>query len=142
MQFTAHCLMTNIIPLHVNSLSVRYSFTLLVFLALLAPARATAQAPLTLWYTKPAGEWVEALPVGNGHIGGMVFGGVEKELIQLNESTLYSGGPVKRNVNPQAHTFLPQIRAALQITTTPWPMSSPEKCRGCIQSPTCPSAIS
>lgn len=68
---------------------------------------------LTLWYDKPANKWVEALPVGNGRIGGMVFGGVEEELLQLNESTLYSGGPVKTNVNPEAHTYLAQIRKAL-----------------------------
>lgn len=72
-----------------------------------------AQSSLKLWYDKPAAKWVEALPVGNGHIGGMIFGGVEEELIQLNESTLYSGGPVKRNINPEAHTYLPKIREAL-----------------------------
>jgi alpha-L-fucosidase 2 len=74
---------------------------------------ADAQPSLKLWYDKPATQWVEALPVGNGRIGGMIFGGVEKELIQLNESTLYSGGPVKRNINPGAHTYLPQIDAGL-----------------------------
>jgi alpha-L-fucosidase 2 len=50
---------------------------------------------LKLWYDKPASNWVEALAVGNGKIGAMVFGGVEKELLQLNESTLFSGGPVR-----------------------------------------------
>ena len=72
-----------------------------------------AQSSLKLWYNKPATQWVEALPVGNGHIGGMIFGGVEEELIQLNESTLYSGGPVKRNINPEAPAYLPKIREAL-----------------------------
>ena len=66
-----------------------------------------------LTYAKPAASWVEALPVGNGRIGGMVFGGVAEELIQLNESTLYSGGPVKPNVNPTAVSYLPQVRQAL-----------------------------
>jgi len=80
---------------------------------LLLPWASRAQADLTLWYKKPASSWVEALPVGNGHIGGMVFGGIERELIQLNESTLYSGGPVKKNINPLAHTYLPQLRDAL-----------------------------
>ncbi|MGI4737947.1 MAG: glycoside hydrolase family 95 protein [Janthinobacterium lividum] len=80
---------------------------------LLLPWASRAQADLTLWYKKPASSWVEALPVGNGRIGGMVFGGVEQELIQLNESTLYSGGPVKKNINPLAHTYLPQLRDAL-----------------------------
>ena len=72
-----------------------------------------AQEPLKLWYSKPANLWVEALPLGNGHIGAMVFGGVENELIQLNESTLYSGGPVKKKINPSAAAILPQVREAL-----------------------------
>ncbi|MCG2615378.1 glycoside hydrolase family 95 protein [Terrimonas sp. NA20] len=72
-----------------------------------------AQSPLKLWYSKPADQWVEALPVGNGRIGAMIFGKVDEELIQLNESTLYSGGPVKRNVNPQAKSYLSQVREAL-----------------------------
>ncbi len=75
--------------------------------------QSNAQTTSKLWYKKPAKQWVEALPLGNGRIGAMVFGGVEEELIQLNESTLYSGGPLKHNINPQAHTFLPQIREAL-----------------------------
>lgn len=46
-----------------------------------------------LWYKQPAAEWEEALPVGNGRLGGMIFGGTEEELIQLNEDTLWSGFP-------------------------------------------------
>ena len=46
-----------------------------------------------LWYTGPAIEWEEALPVGNGRLGAMVFGGIEEERIQLNEETYWSGGP-------------------------------------------------
>ena len=46
-----------------------------------------------LWYTNPAKEWEEALPVGNGRLGAMVFGGVQEERIQLNEETYWSGGP-------------------------------------------------
>lgn len=72
-----------------------------------------AQSSLKLWYNKPATQWVEALPVGNGRIGGMIFGGVAEELIQLNESTLYSGGPVKTAINSEAHDYLPKIREAL-----------------------------
>ena len=48
---------------------------------------------LRLWYAQPAGSWEEALPVGNGRIGAMVFGGVGTERLQLNEDTLWSGGP-------------------------------------------------
>lgn len=46
-----------------------------------------------LWYKQPAAVWEEAMPVGNGRLGGMVFGGTEEELIQLNEDTLWSGFP-------------------------------------------------
>src|SRR5664279_1542158 len=72
-----------------------------------------AQNDLKLWYNKPADVWTEALPVGNGRLGAMVFGKVNEELIQLNESTLWSGGPVKTNVNPGAASYLPLIRDAL-----------------------------
>ncbi|MGI8636753.1 MAG: glycoside hydrolase family 95 protein, partial [Segetibacter sp.] len=72
-----------------------------------------AQQNLKLWYQQPASVWTEALPVGSGRLGAMVFGKVNEELIQINESTLWSGGPVKTNVNPDAHNYLPQIREAL-----------------------------
>jgi alpha-L-fucosidase 2 len=49
--------------------------------------------PLTLWYRKPATVWTEALPVGNGRLGAMVFGGTASERIQFNESTLRVGEP-------------------------------------------------
>ena len=52
-----------------------------------------------LWYTKPATEWVEALPLGNGRLGSMVFGQISKERIQLNEDTLWTGKPTKNEVN-------------------------------------------
>ena len=48
---------------------------------------------LTLWYNEPATNWNDALPIGNGHAGAMIFGGVDNELLQLNENTLYSGEP-------------------------------------------------
>src|SRR5687767_6579233 len=63
-----------------------------------------------LWYNQPARTWNEALPVGNGRLGAMVFGKVDEELIQLNEETLWSGGPVNNNPNPLAQKVLPQIR--------------------------------
>ena len=65
--------------------------------------------PLVLWYDKPAAKWVEALPVGNGRLGAMVFGGVNQERLQLNEGTLWAGGPYNP-VNPQAKDALPQVR--------------------------------
>jgi alpha-L-fucosidase 2 len=65
--------------------------------------------PLTLWYRRPAQQWVEALPVGNGRLGAMIFGGVVNERLQLNEDTLYGGGPYDPN-NPEALAALPEVR--------------------------------
>ncbi len=79
----------------------------------LFPIFAQTEKTNTLWYKQPATAWTEALPVGNGRLGAMVFGGVDEELLQLNEATLWSGGPVKKNVNPNAYTYLPLVRAAL-----------------------------
>jgi len=87
----------------------RFQLIILVFLFL----PLSAQENLKLWYEQPAKLWEEALPIGNGHLGAMVFGGVENELIQLNEGTLWSGGPQKRNVNPEAYRYLAPIREAL-----------------------------
>ena len=70
-------------------------------------------ATLTLHYDKPASTWTEALPIGNGRLGAMVFGKVNEELIQLNEATLWSGGPVTGNVNPGAFDQLAQVRKEL-----------------------------
>jgi alpha-L-fucosidase 2 len=74
---------------------------------------AKAQGPQKLWYTKPARVWTEALPVGNGRLGAMIFGGVREELLQLNEATLWNGGPVRTNVNPGAYDQLQLVREAL-----------------------------
>ena len=71
-----------------------------------------SREPLSVWYREPAMDWLAAMPIGNGHLGGMVFGGVEHERIGLNESTLWSGGPRDGN-NPHAHEVLPKVREAL-----------------------------
>ena len=67
-----------------------------------------------LWYLQPADpkDWNQALPIGNGSLGGMVFGGVKTENIQLNEDTLWYGGPRDRT-NPDALKYLPKIRELL-----------------------------
>jgi alpha-L-fucosidase 2 len=115
--------------------------TLLAILALV-PGPAAAQAPnaprfvgeakapatpLSLWYRRPAAdrpptprpanavataEWVRALPVGNGRLGAMVFGGVTHERLQLNEDTLWAGRPYDP-VNPDAKAALPEVRRLL-----------------------------
>ncbi len=66
---------------------------LISLLLLSACAKTPQKAPLFLWYDEPAAGWNDALPIGNGRAGAMVFGGVEKEQLQLNENTLYSGEP-------------------------------------------------
>jgi alpha-L-fucosidase 2 len=67
---------------------------------------------MELRYTAAAKEWTEALPIGNGRLGAMIFGGVEKELLQLNEDTLWSGSPKDWN-NPRAKELLPEVRELL-----------------------------
>jgi len=62
-----------------------------------------------LWYRSPAVEWTEALPLGNGRLGAMVHGGIGREELQLNESTLWSGGPYQPT-NPEALPNLAEIR--------------------------------
>lgn len=64
---------------------------------------------LVLWYKKPASKWVEALPIGNGRLGAMVFGAAASEKLQLNEDTLYAGGPYDPN-NQEALPALPEAR--------------------------------
>lgn len=67
---------------------------------------------MVLWYREPAKAWEEALPVGNAQLGGMIFGGVACERIQLNEKSLWSGGPQDAD-NPEALEALPRIRELL-----------------------------
>ena len=77
------------------------------------PALATVSGidagGMRLWYRQPANEWTEALPLGNGRLGAMVFGGVARERLQLNEDTLYAGGPYDPS-NAEALAALPRVR--------------------------------
>jgi alpha-L-fucosidase 2 len=80
-----------------------------------SPAAAADEAEppaLTLHYNRPATKWVEALPVGNGRLGAMVFGGPAEEHLQFNESTLWTGGPHEYQ-HPGAAEYLPTIRKLL-----------------------------
>jgi alpha-L-fucosidase 2 len=72
-------------------------------------AASPPEESLSLWYQRPAARWVEALPVGNGRLGAMVFGGVGLERLQLNEDTLWAGGPYDPT-NPEALEALPEAR--------------------------------
>ena len=75
-------------------------------------AYAQQMNPLKLWYDSPAKVWTEALPLGNGRLGAMVFGNPVKEEFQLNEETIWGGGP-HNNVNPLAKDGLDEIRRLL-----------------------------
>ena len=90
--------------------SMKKIFSALLFFSVII---GYGQRDLKLWYNKPAQNWNEALPIGNGRLGAMVFGSVNQERIQLNEATLWSGGPANTNPNPQASQYLDEIRKAL-----------------------------
>ena len=62
-----------------------------------------------LWYSRPATSWLEALPIGNSHLGAMVFGGTDSEELQLNEETFWSGSPHNNN-SPEARQHLQEVR--------------------------------
>jgi alpha-L-fucosidase 2 len=88
--------------------------TLLLFVLSCGLTAPAATGDLTLHYQRPATEWVEALPVGNGRLGAMVFGGIHQERLQLNEDTLWAGGPYDP-ANPEALVALPEIRRLIAI---------------------------
>ncbi|AHM62618.1 hypothetical protein D770_21855 [Flammeovirgaceae bacterium 311] len=81
----------------------------IISLTLMFEGIAQQHAPLKLWYTQPARQWVEALPVGNGRLGAMVFGDPLQERIQLNENTVWAGQPHRNDVLG-AREALPEVR--------------------------------
>jgi len=90
-----------------NTYFSRHRFLILIsslFLSLYAEA-----AGYKLWYDKPASVWTEALPLGNGRLGAMVYGTPSVEQIQLNEETIWAGRP-NNNANPEALQYIPKVR--------------------------------
>ncbi len=86
---------------------------ILFSLAILCSLTSCTKAPdMELWYKQPAAKWTEALPVGNGRLGGIVFGGTNNERIQLNEESVWAGSPVNNN-NPLAKEHLGEIQKAI-----------------------------
>ncbi|NJM16131.1 MAG: hypothetical protein HC896_12815, partial [Bacteroidales bacterium] len=75
---------------------------------------------LKLWDKITAEYFINAYPVGNGRLAAMVYGRPAEELINLNEESLWSGGPVNLNPNPEAPTYLVQIRKALDENNYAW----------------------
>jgi alpha-L-fucosidase 2 len=91
------------------------SLLLLIVFVCLCPLRSTGQtAPgnLTIWFDKPATDWNDALPVGNGKLGAMIFGGQETERLELNESSVWTGED-SWDANPNALKALPKVRELL-----------------------------
>lgn len=89
-------------------MKTRISILLLWMVALAVQAQ---QKDCVLWYAQPAKNWNEALPVGNGRLGAMVFGGFSQETIQLNEESLWGG--YKNDANAPAAEHLPEIQRLL-----------------------------
>ena len=86
--------------------------TIIVLLSVLFTITANAQSKENvLWYKQAAKDWNEALPIGNGRLGAMVFGNCFKETIQLNEESLWAG--TKTDANADARQALPEIQQAL-----------------------------
>src|SRR5688572_15673218 len=83
-----------------------------LFLSLSFSATAQQQ-PLKLWYKEPAAKWTDALPIGNGRLGGMIYGGVQQDHIQFNEETLWTGRPRSHN-RVGAVKYLDTIRGLLR----------------------------
>ena len=81
----------------------------IALLALITVCYAFAAAQHRLWYDQPAQTWTQALPIGNGVMGGMVFGTPAVEHIQINEETIWAGQP-NNVVNPNAKKVLPKVR--------------------------------
>lgn len=82
---------------------------LLLCAVLCVSCKEETENHLKLWYDTPAVKWVEALPIGNGRLGAMVFGGPSQEHLQLNEETVWAG-QLNSNANPEAFAVLPLIR--------------------------------
>ncbi|MCW3108814.1 MAG: alpha-L-fucosidase [Segetibacter sp.] len=90
---------------------LKFSFLLLSISTSKAQSQKNSN-DLKLWFTHPAANWNEALPVGNGRLGAMVFGGITSERLQLNEETVWTGKDVDF-VNPAAKAALPEVRKLL-----------------------------
>ena len=86
---------------------------ILAFLAFTLIATAQQQAPMTLQFDRPADFFEESLPIGNGKLGALVYGGTDDNIIYLNDITLWTGKPIDRSMDKDAHQWIPKIREAL-----------------------------
>lgn len=92
-------------------LILAFSICLLSFNSPISPGQ-NSPSGMKIWFNQPAATWNDALPVGNGRLGAMVFGGVEKERLELNEESVWTGEP-RWDANPDALKNLPKVRQLL-----------------------------
>ena len=98
------------LPTKINQRMRKYLFFAILTITQFTSAQ---QLAMTLQYDKPADYFEESLPIGNGKMGALVYGGVEDNVIYLNDITLWTGKPVDRDLDRDAHQWLPSIREAL-----------------------------
>ncbi len=91
---------------------MKTNLALIVLVLIVYSGCRRESSDLVLWYNKPASEWNEALPVGNGRLGAMIFGDTIMETIQINEESLWAGSKINNN-NPKALASLPSLQSAI-----------------------------
>jgi alpha-L-fucosidase 2 len=92
---------------------IKRHFIYLCTLMMTAGSATAQQAPMVLQYDRPAQYFEESLPIGNGKLGALVYGGTDDNIIYLNDITLWTGKPVDRELDKDAHQWIPKIREAL-----------------------------
>jgi len=92
---------------------IKRHFIYLCTLMMTAGSAKAQQAPMVLQYDRPAQYFEESLPIGNGKLGALVYGGTDDNIIYLNDITLWTGKPVDRTLDKDAHQWIPKIREAL-----------------------------
>lgn len=92
---------------------IKRHFIYLCTLMMTAGSATAQQAPMVLQYDRPAQYFEESLPIGNGKLGALIYGGTDDNIIYLNDITLWTGKPVDRTLDKDAHQWIPKIREAL-----------------------------
>ena len=78
------------------------------------PSQAQKHTPLKLWYDTPAQYFEESMPIGNGKLGALVYGGTDDNVLRLNDITLWTGKPMDNSVDSAAYKHLDEVRKALK----------------------------
>ena len=91
---------------------MRHLLTIILLCTALT-GHAYGQTPMRLWYDRPAQYFEESMPIGNGKLGALIYGGTDDNIIYLNDITLWTGKPVDNSMDKEAHLWIPKIREAL-----------------------------